>query len=313
MYNLWTKLYIIIVTVFIIILLMPNSPLYGDNLGNMVLDIVECSINLRSRTPHISSSGNHSITSFYHCIENELRQSVEFEGHIEMQIFLKTRSIFGIQSLVPTRWQYNYDDSEYYWEKHKASLRSAMLKACEPTKCPDLDVAIHMRLGDVPFQDLYQPNSVYHFQYGKYFTWAFQRLGITTSDVITLVYSVVWRSDEKVKQLSQEYIDVFCQWLKDNGYTVQLQSEDSLTDIASLVKSKRFIGSCGSYSFISAIGRDSMTFCLPQLGMELKDGKYALPYRPSWMSPHPPLLHHTVQGLHMEYDDIQLLAQVLFE
>ncbi len=301
---------LLIVTWFIAL----DQPVIGDNIGNAVLDILECVIHYKTRIRHLSSSSNPKINEFYGRVDEELRKTIVYEGCKRNQFMLVGRGILSCvhNTHFPWYWEYCRPSTSAFWEKHQDGFRTAMVNVCSPMKFIPLDTAIHMRLGDAPFLQLYNSCSQYHFQYGVYYQWAFNRLNLQQGDPITIVYSITWQSNDHIKKLSEQFMSLFSQWVTNQGYQVSLQSEDSLTDLASLVNSRRFIGSCGSYSFIAGIGRDSSTFCLPQSGKEFKHGRYTLYNRPEWMSPYPPLLHNTVRNLHMDYNDINALANLLF-
>lgn len=291
-----------------------QQPIIGDNLGNAVLDTLECVINTKAHIPHISGSSTENINQFYCHVEEELRKTIPYEGNLDKQLLLFGRGLIShaYNTHIPWYWEYSCNKSDGYWRRHGPGFRTAMVSTCQSMKYEELDTAIHIRLGDVPFLHLYKSFSQYHFQYGKFYQWSFQRLGLRPGDHITIVYSIVWQSNQQIKELSQQFIDLFADWIIAQGYRVSLQSNDSLTDLASLVNAKRIIGSCGSFSFISAIGRDPTTFCLPQSGKEYENGRYELCSIPEWMSPHPPLLHHTVRKLDMDYTDMKSLTMLLF-
>ena len=312
--NLSTLLIILLSLITVSCYVALIQPVIGDNVGNSVLDILECVINLQPRILHLSSSSDSKVNDFYKKVDEELRKTIVYEGNLDKQLLLVGRGLIAgfYNTHIPWYWEYSCDKSDGYWKRYGSGFRMAMVNVCKTMNYIPLETAIHIRLGDVPFLHLHKSFSQYHFQYDKYYEWAFDRLNLKPGEPITIVYSITWQSDQHIKLLSQEFISFFSQWITAQGYQVSLQSEDSLTDLASLVNAKRIIGSCGSYSFISAIGRDPNTFCLPQTGKEYEHGEYILYNRPEWMSPYPPLLHHTVRELGMDYNHMQALTNILF-
>lgn len=279
-----------------------TRPIYVNNIGNVLLTFMRA-----PQRPRKVFSKDLTLDRVYEQFNNACCKLSFFDPlqYVHTGLYGACTWQFD-NSLQPLgSWTTNSD----IWkdEARCKAFRDALL-ASLPT-CTEHDVVIHVRLGDVPFAQWNTPSADYHFQSWQYFEWALARLHVTVQTPIQLVYAVSWQSDDTKKRLSNEYLKRLTHKLSSCGFTVTCQSTDTLTDLATIVRCKHFVGTSGSFSFLGAMGRWDNA-ALPQSGREYANGVYKLDARPEWMSPVPPVLRTRFKAEGLDYNDINSICTV---
>jgi hypothetical protein len=284
-----------------------------ENIGNVVLEIMTTSKTPNAPTHYKYTSKDPNKQEFYESLQQQFIEKYSREQLIgspfnRLLVNIAKFRWIGHNNLVflSANWIYDSQSIADYWASEGAAVRTIIEHS---VKKPDIqqNLVIHLRLGDIPFNQNRNGKSMYHLQKYSYYKWALDRLKPDTK-TITLIYSNTWNTTNNAdRHSSDEYSNRLKSFLQELGYVVKIQSESAFVDFQTMVWAKYFIGSTGTFSFFSCIGRDPATFCMPQLGYEYPGKYYIHKPLPDWMSPIEPVLHANAP----DYHDIDAVAVLL--
>lgn len=306
---------ILIPIVVLMVCILKTKPvkLQQDNMGNVLLDMFETKNKII-----FYESKNKTINEYYQLVLKNLRT----EEPKNNQRFNLYRNLLKMVTYNPTdtsKWIFDKNKIIEYWDKNGKDFREALLKSSKemfPDFNVEREVVVHLRFGDVPFNELHLKKSIYHMQYYSYYIWALERLKARN---ILLVYSTHWTGKEKeehnqnMKDVMENYVDDWVTYIQDYGYNVVKQSSDALTDFLTLLNAHKIIASTSTYAFCASIGRNENEVCMPMLGSE-SIGIYTISKNiPPYMYTIKPLQHSKIRKMNLNYTNIKEIKNILRE
>ena len=171
---------------------------------------------------------------------------------------------------------------------------------------------IHYRLSDVPFCR----STTHHLQYYAFYDIALEKLknqGIDVSEILLLYtfhhgfYRGLKVPYPKFLNANEQYLNDFVQYLEDKGHKVNIQSNSTLDDFATMVFAPALIGSESIFCIFSGLANKQL-FISPSIGKEYGNRFRTLNIS-SFMLPFEPLLHSSVKNYYHSADVFAKLRQ----